>query len=95
LAVKKSVLAEEGRTDTDIYHCLQRGDQFFGLRRTYEPLDAEDADRLPAEPTIIRRRDWWRVAWDQGRGAWRLVLVSAPWLDEWLRSRDRADTSSV
>lgn len=54
IAIEGDVKKEVKRTQTDLYHLLQKSDLFFGLEKTYTPLDEED-EKLPAENKIVQR----------------------------------------
>jgi hypothetical protein len=54
IAIEGDVKKQVKRQQTDIYHLLQKPDLFYGLEKTYVPLE-EDGESLPAENKKIQR----------------------------------------
>lgn len=54
IAIEKGVKNQTTRTETDLYHALEKRQLFTGLSRVYTPKDEEDGDRLPAEAVAVQ-----------------------------------------
>ncbi len=53
IAIESGVKSKTKRTETDLYHRLQKTALLNGITRTYQPKD-EDGDRLPSETTLVQ-----------------------------------------
>jgi hypothetical protein len=53
IAIEKGVKAQTDRTETDLYHELQKSQLFAGLSKSYRPKD-EEGDQLPPESTKVQ-----------------------------------------
>lgn len=54
IAIEKGVKNQTARTETDLYHALEKKPLFAGLSRRYTPKDEEDGDQLPAEQVAVQ-----------------------------------------
>lgn len=54
VAIEKGVKSQSTRTETDLYHSLEKKPLFAGLSRVYTPKDEEDGDRLPPEAVSVQ-----------------------------------------
>ena len=54
IAIEKGVKSQATRTETDLYHSLEKKPLFAGLSRRYTPKDEEDGDRLPPEAVSVQ-----------------------------------------
>lgn len=54
IAIEKGVKSDSTRTETDLYHSLEKKPLFAGLSRVYTPKDEEDGDQLPPEATSVQ-----------------------------------------
>lgn len=53
IAIESGVKSKAKRTETDLYHRLQKTALLNGITRTYQPKD-EDGDKLPSETTLVQ-----------------------------------------
>lgn len=54
IAIEKGVKNQAARTETDLYHSLEKKPLFAGLSRRYTPKDEEDGDQLPPEAVAVQ-----------------------------------------
>lgn len=54
IAIEKGVKSAATRTETDLYHSLEKKPLFSGLSRVYTPKDEEDGDQLPPEAVSVQ-----------------------------------------
>lgn len=72
IAIEGDVKKKIKREQTDIYHLLQKPDLFFGLEKTYVPLD-EEGEALPSESKRVQR--------DVGELLKEFSATTVRWLD--------------
>lgn len=54
IAIEKGAKAKARDALTEAHHAVQRTTQLSGLTRTYQPLDDENGEHLPAEATLVQ-----------------------------------------